>query len=101
MKLKQTVRKNIRHLYKGTSEFKKPRTNTAKGEKGDLVADPNNIFPKWRNYFSQLLNVHRVKGVRQNEIHTADPQVLDPSAFEVERDIAKLKRHKSSGVYQL
>jgi hypothetical protein len=41
------------------------------------------------------LNVHRVSDVRQIEIHTAEPLVLDPSAFEVEIAIAKLKRYKS------
>jgi hypothetical protein len=46
---------------------------------------------------SQLLNVHRVSDVRQIEIHTAKPLVPDPSPFEVEIAIAKLKRYKSPG----
>jgi hypothetical protein len=49
------------------------------------------------NYFSQLLNVHRVSDVRQIEIHTAEPLVPDPSPFEFEIAIAKLKRYKSPG----
>jgi hypothetical protein len=46
------------------------------------------------NYFSQLLNVHGVNDVRQTEIHTAEPLVPEPSAFEVEMAMAieKLKR---------
>jgi len=39
--------KNIRDLYRGISDFKKgyqPRTNTVKGEKGDLVADSHSIL---------------------------------------------------------
>jgi len=39
---------------------------------------------KWRNYFSQILNVHGVDDVRQTKIHTAEPLVPEPSAFEVE-----------------
>jgi hypothetical protein len=30
---------------------------------------------RWRNYFSQLLNVYEVNDVRQAEIHTAEPLV--------------------------
>ena len=55
--------KNIRDLYRGISDFKKgyqPRTNIVKDEKADLVADSQSILVRWRNYFSQLLNVHGV-----------------------------------------
>jgi len=41
--------------------------------------------------FSQLLNVHGAKDVRQEEIHTAEPLVPEPSTFEVELAIEKLK----------
>jgi hypothetical protein len=46
---------------------------------------------RWRNYFSQLLNVHGDSDVKQTEIHTAEPLVPEPSAFEVEMAIEKLK----------
>jgi hypothetical protein len=39
--------------------------------------------------------------VRQTEIHTADPLVLELSAFEVELHIEKLKNHKSPGMDQI
>jgi len=45
------------------NDFKKgyqPRSNTVKDEKGDMVADSHSILAWWRNYFSQLLNVHGV-----------------------------------------
>ena len=48
-------------LYRGTIDFKKgyqPRTNVVNNEKGDLVADSYSIVARWRNYFSQLWNVH-------------------------------------------
>jgi hypothetical protein len=47
------------------------------------------------------LNVHRVRDVRQIEIQTAEPLVLDPSPFEVEIAIAKLKSYKSPGSDQI
>jgi hypothetical protein len=53
-----------------------------------------------RNYFSQLLNVHQVNDVRQTEIHTTEPLVPEPSAFEVDMAIEKLKSHKSLGIDQ-
>ena len=54
-----------------------------------------------KKYFSQLLNVHGVNDVRQAEIHTAEPLVPEPSAFEVELAIEKLKSHKSPGIDQI
>ena len=38
-----------------------------------------------------------VKDVGQAEIHTAEPPVPEPSAFEVELAIGKLKSHKTTG----
>jgi hypothetical protein len=84
-------------LYKGFSDFKKgyqPRSNIVKDEKGDLVADCHSILTGWRNAFSLLLNVLEDNDIRQVEIHTAEPLVLQPSAFEIEMAIEKLKRHK-------
>jgi hypothetical protein len=52
---------------------------------------------RWKNYFSQLLNVQKVSYVRQIEIHTAEPLISDPSPFEVEIAIAKLRRCKLPG----
>jgi len=49
---------------------------------------------RWRNHFSQLLNVHVDNDVRQTEIHTAEPLVCELSALEFEVAIDKLKRHK-------
>jgi hypothetical protein len=81
-------------MYRGINDFKKgyqPRTNIVKDEKGDLVTDCHSILTRWRNYFSQLLNVHGDGDVEQTEIHTAEPLVPEPSAFEVEMAIEKLK----------
>ena len=94
---------NIRDLYRGINCFKgyQPRCNIVKDEKGDLVADSHSIVAGWRNYFSQLFNVHGVKDVGQAEIHTAEPLVPEPSASEVELAIDKLKSHKSPGIDQI
>ena len=96
--------KNIRDLYKGISDFNKvyqPSCNIVKHEKGDLVADSHSIVARWRNYFSQLFNMHGVKDVGQAEIHTAEPLVSEPSVSEVELAIDKLKSHKSPGIDQI
>ena len=95
---------NIRDLYRGINDYKKgyqPRCNILKDEKGDLVADSHNIVARWRNYFSQLFDVHGFKDVGQAEIHTAEPLVPEPSAVEVELAIDKLKSHKSPGIDQI
>jgi hypothetical protein len=73
--------KNIRDLYRGINEFKKgyqPRINFIKDERGNLLADPHKILNRWKNYFCQLLNVHRAGGVRQTEMHTAEPFAPQP-----------------------
>ena len=64
------------------------------------MADPHSIMARWRNYFSQLLNVHEINDIRQAEIHTLEPLVPEPSAFEVELAIEKLKNHESPGIDQ-
>ena len=58
---------SIRDLYRGINDMKgyQPRTRIVKYEKGDLVADSHSIMVRWRNYFSQILNVHGVSDVRQ------------------------------------
>jgi hypothetical protein len=89
-------------LYRGISDFKEgyqPRTNIKKDEKGDLVRDSHSFLARWRNHFCQLLNAYGVSDVRHTEIHKAEPLMTDPSAFEVEMAIEKLKGHKSPGIY--
>jgi hypothetical protein len=96
--------KSIRDLYRDINDFRRgyqPRNNVVKDEKGDLVADSHSILARWRNHFSQLFNIHGVNDVRQTEVHTAEPLVPEPSAFEVEMAIEKLKRHKSPGTDQI
>jgi hypothetical protein len=59
--------KNIRDLSRGINEFKRSyqlRNNLV----GYLLADPPNILNRWKNYFSQLSNVHNVSDVRQIDV---------------------------------
>jgi len=91
-------------LYRDINDFKKgyqPTCNTVKDEKGDLFENSHSIVARWRNYFSQLFNVHEVKDVGQAEIHTAEPLVPETSASEVELATDKLKGHNSPGVDQI
>jgi len=69
-------------LYKGIDDFKKgyqPRCNIVKDEAGDLLVDSHIIVARWRNYFSQLFNLHGVKGVGRAEVHRAELLVTEPS----------------------
>jgi len=66
-----------------------------------LVTDCHSIVARWRNHFSQLLNVHVLNDVRQTEIHTAEPRVTELSAHVFELAIEKLKSHKSPGIDQI
>jgi len=91
-------------LYRSINDFKKGyqrRAIIVKDDKGELVADPHSIMARWRNYFSQLLSVHEDNGVREAKIHTVEPLVPEPSAFEVELATRKLKNHKSPCIDQI
>jgi hypothetical protein len=55
--------KSIKDLNRGIKEYKRgyqPRNNLVKDENGELLADSHNILNRWKNYFSQLMNVHNI-----------------------------------------
>jgi hypothetical protein len=92
--------KNIRDMNRGITDFKKgyqPKNNLVKHKRGDLLADTQRILTRWKNYFCQLLNVQGAGGIRQTEIHTAEPFVPESTAAEVEIAIRKFKRYKAPG----
>jgi hypothetical protein len=96
--------KNTRELYRGIIGFKRgyqPTNNLVKDKNGDLLANSHNILNRWKNYFSQLLNVHNVSDIRQIEVHTVELLVPGPSRPEEEIAIAKLKKYKSPGSAQI
>jgi hypothetical protein len=87
-------------MYREINEFKRgyrPKSNLVKDKNGDLLADSHNILNRFKNYFSQLLNLHRVGDVRHIDILTAEPSVHDSSPLELEIAITKLKKYKSPG----
>jgi len=86
-------------LKSGIDYFQKgyqPRIDTVRDENCDLVTEAYSILDMRRNIFSKLLNVRGLSGVMQTEILTADPIVLEPSAFEFEMATGLTKRHKST-----
>jgi hypothetical protein len=44
------------------------RSKLMKEKIGDLLADCHNILNRWKTYFSQILNVHKVSDLRQKYI---------------------------------
>jgi len=66
-----------------------------------LDTESHNTLASWRKHFSWLFNVHGISDVRQRNIHKAEPLVPEPSTFEFEMAIEKLKGHKSSGIHQI
>ena len=56
-----------------------------------MATDSHSILARWRNHFSQLSNVHGVYYNRQTQIHTVEPLVHEPSVFEVDLAIEKLR----------
>jgi hypothetical protein len=50
---------------------------------------------------SQLFSVHGVNDIRQMEVHTTEPLVPVPNAFEGEMCIENLKRRKSPGIDEI
>jgi len=93
----------MRDLYRNIIDFKKgyhPRTHIVKDEKGDLVADSHSILDRWRNHFSQLLNVHRVNDVRQTNTHSRTTSAWTDCLW-VWDDYWKPKKSQSPGMDQI
>ena len=66
-----------------------------------MITDSHSILARWRNHFCQPYSVHGVSDGKQTEIHTAEPLLPELSAYEVEMDTEKLKRHKSPSTDQI
>jgi hypothetical protein len=87
-------------LYRDIKEFKKftkPELNLLRMRTVMCFADPHSILNRRKNFFNQLLNVHRIHDVRQMDMHMAEPLMLEPNIVKVEISIEKLKRYKSLG----
>jgi hypothetical protein len=84
---------NIRDLFRSINKFKKwcqRRINIVKDKIDNLLADPQNVLNKWKEFFNKALYVHAVHDVRQMDVHTAEPLVPEPSLVETEVAIGKL-----------
>jgi hypothetical protein len=96
--------KNIRDFYRGINELRKgyqPRINIITDKNCNLLADPQMVVNRWKNFFNQVLKVHDVHDVRQMDIHTAEPLVPEPILVVVEIATGKLKIYKSPGTDQI
>jgi hypothetical protein len=88
---------NIRNLYRDVTKFRKSyqgRNNLVNDENGKKLADSHNIWKRWRNYFSRLLNAQRIRDVRQMEIRTAHAIVPEARHFKCEIAIVSLNIYK-------
>jgi hypothetical protein len=63
---------------------------------GDLLASSYNSLNRWKNYFSQLLNVQNVSNNWKVEVHTPEPLVPCSSRLEVKIVIRNLKKNYKS-----
>jgi len=74
MSLKQRVRtKNIRDSYMDINGFKNGYqriTDIVKNDKVYQVLDTHRIMSKWRNHFSQLLNISWINVVRDGKTYS-------------------------------
>jgi hypothetical protein len=78
--LKQRVRTKISEKLERHKNSYQQRTNLLKDENDDLLVDSHNV-----------LNLYNVHDIKQTEMHTAEPLVSEPSYFEVEIALEKLK----------
>ena len=51
-----------------------------KNQKGEVLVDSHIILNRWSSHFSQIMYMGLV--VRQTEIHTAEPLVPEPNAWD-------------------
>jgi hypothetical protein len=94
------LKDKINDLATNSKNKNQHRSNLAKDENGDLLANFHNLLNRWKSYFSRFLNIHNFCDVKQIEKHTAGPLVPGLSYLEAEIPIAKLKKYKSPGSNQ-
>jgi hypothetical protein len=89
-----------RHFRNKKKEYLKPKIDELETN-SEIKIISCGIVARWRDHFSQLLNVHGFNDIRQTEIHTAKLLVPEPSAIGFEIAVGKLKRHKLPGIDQI
>ena len=73
-----------------------PRAYVIKKHDGTIVADTTSILSRWKQFFSNLLNVNQSTSHEGSEVYTAEPDIPEPSLIKVDLAIEKLKRHKAT-----
>jgi hypothetical protein len=64
----------------------------------DLFTESHGILARWRNRFSQLLDVLGVNDCRKTGVYKTDPIGPEPFSFVFEMAIEKVKGSKSPGI---
>jgi hypothetical protein len=66
-----------------------------------ICLEVHSVLNRWKNFFNQVLNMHKVHDVRLIDVlHMAEPLVPEPSAVEAEIAVETLKRYKFPGTDQ-
>jgi hypothetical protein len=63
-----------------------------------LLTDTQNILNRWKNYLSQLFNVHRLSDVKQKEIRSHEALTPESVSFDTEIALANFKKYKSPDI---
>ena len=71
-----------------------------KNENEELLSDSNSILNRWKDYFSQLLNVHKTNDMGEIQIQTAMPHIPEPALLESEIAIEKVQPQESTKFLQ-
>jgi hypothetical protein len=72
-----------------------------KDENGDLLADSHNVLNIWKNYFTQLLNVHMSVMLGRNKYIWLNYQSLILALRGLNSLSRSLKKYKSPGSDQI
>jgi hypothetical protein len=99
--LQTVITSNLDRSIRDFMEGYQPKTKIEKHVRGDLIAEPQSILAAQRNYCSLCSGMYTWLMMLSEQIYTAEPLVHEPSMSEGEMAIENLKRHKSSGIYQI
>jgi len=95
--------KNIRDLCRSISDFTEgyqPRCNIVKDEKVDLAGDCHSILARWRNYFSQILNIKiKQPHYRPGQAQRVLRKLRFPDFVTTEQDGGRLSALRTGSLY--
>lgn len=91
---------NIRSFYQRVKKSKKvftSKTETIKNTDGKTLFNKEEILNRWKEYFSNLLNVENNNTIEEVVTDTAEIYIPEPTQEEVRNAIRKLKNNKAVG----